>query len=124
MVEASKKEVQLGVEAETDKQIKIDYKIESIIGKGSFATVRKGKNRATGERVAIKILSKRKMGEEDVVSMQNEIEILREIDHPNTVKLIQVYEDKNHYCLVLELMTGGELFDHIIQKETFDEEEA
>ena len=45
-------------------------------------------------------------------------------DHPNTVKLLQVYEDSAHYCLVMELMTGGELFDHIIEKETFDEEMA
>jgi len=38
--------------------IRIEYKIEGILGKGSFATVRKGKHRETGERVAIKIISK------------------------------------------------------------------
>lgn len=79
------------------------------------------------------------MTPEDVVAMQNEIDIMREVDHPNVVKMSNVYEDKNHYCLVMELMTGGEvskqtygynfllliqLFDHIIEKETFDEEMA
>lgn len=64
---------------ETDKEIKVDYKIESIIGKGSFATVRKGKNRQTKERVAIKILSKKRMNSEDVVAMKNEIDILRTV---------------------------------------------
>ena len=49
--------------------MKKDYKIEGVIGQGAFATVRKGKNRETGERVAIKILSKRKMTEEDIVGM-------------------------------------------------------
>jgi serine/threonine protein kinase len=44
---------------ETDRAIKKDYKIESVIGKGSFATVRRGRNRETGEKVAIKILAKR-----------------------------------------------------------------
>ena len=49
---------------------------------------------------------------------------MREVDHPNIVKMFNVYEDKNYYCLVMELMTGGELFDHIIKKETFDEDMA
>lgn len=57
--------------------IKDDYKIKSVIGKGSFATVRKGKNRITNEYVAIKIISKRKMIEEDKIALQNEIDILK-----------------------------------------------
>ena len=46
-----------------------DYKIESVIGKGTFATVRRGKNRCTGEKVAIKILSKEKMAPDDVAGL-------------------------------------------------------
>ena len=38
--------------------IKADYKIESVIGKGSFASVRKGRNRVTKERVAVKVIAK------------------------------------------------------------------
>jgi|TARA_B110000285_G_C15011927_1_gene556928 calcium-dependent protein kinase len=51
------------------------------------------------------------MSEEDLIGMQTEIEILKTIDHPNVVKLIDVYEDERHICLVMELMEGGELFD-------------
>jgi len=58
---------------EAENQLKKDYKIESVIGQGAFATVRKGKHRKTGDRVAIKILSKRKMTPEDIIGMQNEI---------------------------------------------------
>ena len=93
------------------RNIKDTYKIEGTIGKGSFATVKKAKFRATGERFAVKVLSKRKMSEEDKTCMQNEIEILKQVDHPNIVKLIEVFEDERHWCLVMELMTGGELFD-------------
>ena len=53
------------------------------------------------------------MNAEDIVAMQNEIDIMREVDHPNIVKMLNVYEDKNHYCLVMELMTGGEVSENI-----------
>jgi len=36
---------------------------------------------------------------------------LKHVDHPNIVKLIDVFEDDRHWCLVMELMQGGELFD-------------
>jgi len=71
--------------------------------------VRKGKHRKTKERVAIKIMKKNQMKEEDVAAMQNEIEIMKKVDHPNIVKMTSVYEDKSHYCLVMELMQGGEV---------------
>jgi serine/threonine protein kinase len=96
---------------ECTKRIKADYKIESIIGQGAFATVRKAKHRKTKERVAVKILSKRKMSKEEMAGMENEISILESIDHPNVVKLIDTYEDSSHFCLIMELMHGGELFD-------------
>jgi len=106
------------------RNIKETYKIEGTIGKGSFATVKKAKNRATGDRVAVKVLSKRKMTEEDKAAMKTEIEILKQVDHPNIVRLIDVYEDERHICLVMELMLGGELFDQILEKEQFSEHEA
>lgn len=106
------------------RNIKLTYKIEGTIGRGSFATVKKAKFRDTGERFAVKVLSKKKMNDEDKVAMQNEIEILKQLDHPNIVKLIDVFEDERHWCLVMELMQGGELFDQILEKEQFSETDA
>ncbi len=106
------------------RNIKDTYKIEGTIGKGSFATVKKAKHRQTQERFAVKVLSKKKMTEEDKVAMRTEIEILKQVDHPNIVKLIDVFEDERHLCLVMELMQGGELFDQILDKEQFSEQEA
>eukprot|EP00354_Favella_ehrenbergii_P001237 CAMPEP_0170471980 /NCGR_PEP_ID=MMETSP0123-20130129/14092_1 /TAXON_ID=182087 /ORGANISM="Favella ehrenbergii, Strain Fehren 1" /LENGTH=138 /DNA_ID=CAMNT_0010739955 /DNA_START=60 /DNA_END=477 /DNA_ORIENTATION=- len=88
--------------------IKADYKVESVIGKGSFASVRKGRSRATGEKVAIKVIAKRKLTEDDKVGLQNEIDILKQVDHPNIVKLFDIYEDDKYFFLVMELMQGGE----------------
>ena len=49
------------------------------------------------------------MNEEDRMGLQNEIEILTQVDHPNIVKLFEVYEDVSTFSLVMELMTGGEV---------------
>lgn len=49
------------------------------------------------------------MTEEDRIGLLNEIDILKQVDHPNIVKLIDVYEDSQTFSLVLELMTGGEV---------------
>ena len=102
---------------ENFRNIKETYKIEGTIGKGSFATVKKAKHRETGTRFAVKVLTKKKMSEEDLLSLQTEIEILKLIDHPNVVKLIDVFEDERHYCLVMEFMEGGELFEEILERE-------
>lgn len=46
---------------------------------------------------------------EDKVALQNEIDILTQVDHPNIVKLYDIFEDEETYSLVMELMTGGEV---------------
>ena len=51
----------------------------------------------------MRIIRKR-MNEEEVASMKNEIEIMRRVNHPNIVNMTAVYEDKSYYCLVMELM--------------------
>ena len=59
------------------------------------------------------------MSEEDRIGLQNEIEILKQVDHPNIVKLIEVYEDDKHFFLVMELMTGGEVSASTIDRIIF-----
>ena len=49
------------------------------------------------------------MTEEDRVGLQNEIDILKQVDHPNIVKLHDIYEDEKYFFLVMELMEGGEV---------------
>jgi len=93
------------------RNIKEFYKIEKTIGKGNFAVVRKAKNRATNEYVAVKVLSKKRMKEGETIQLMGEIEIMKQIDHPNIVKMIDFFEDEAHFCIVMELMQGGELFD-------------
>ncbi|CDW88495.1 protein kinase domain containing protein [Stylonychia lemnae] len=100
------------------------YKIEEELGRGSFAIVRSAINKKTGEKVAIKIIDRQSLEEEDEIALQTEVDILSQIDHPNVVKLYEIFDDKDCMYLVLELMTGGELFDRIVEKEHYSEMEA
>jgi len=62
------------------------------------------------------------MTESDRESIQTEIEILKLIEHPNIIKLYDVFEDEKYVCLVIELMEGGELFDLINEQKRFSED--
>ena len=57
-------------------------------------------------------------------TLRREIEIMKELNHPNIVKFHDVYEDNTHLHIVMERCTGGELFDKIIQKGRYSEKDA
>ena len=58
------------------------------------------------------------------MSLETEVDMLLQIDHPNVVKLEEIYEDSNNFYMVLELMTGGELFERNVEKDHYSEKEA
>lgn len=49
------------------------------------------------------------LGEDDALALQTEVDILSQLDHPNVVKLFEIFEDKECMYLVLEIMSGGEV---------------
>jgi serine/threonine protein kinase len=53
-----------------------------------------------------------------------ELDILATVDHPSVVKLTEIFDDGNRLYLILEYMGGGELFDRIVEKEHYSENEA
>ncbi|XP_076231514.1 calcium/calmodulin-dependent protein kinase I isoform X2 [Calliopsis andreniformis] len=72
---------------------------------------------------AVKIIDKKALkGKED--SLENEIKVLRRLTHPNIVQLLETFEDKHKVYLVMELVTGGELFDRIVEKGSYTEKDA
>ncbi|KAL5004238.1 hypothetical protein ScPMuIL_017694 [Solemya velum] len=103
------------------------YETGDEIGSGQFAIVRRCKHRKTGIEYAAKyIKKKRSVGrkgarKEDIIK---EVMILNEIDHSNVINLYEVYETKVEVILVLELVSGGELFHYITEKDKLSEEEA
>jgi calcium/calmodulin-dependent protein kinase I len=92
--------------------------------RGSFATVKKATCRSDETDWAVKIIDKTKLDKEDEEALKVEVEILQRVDHPNIVSLRQVYDCPKVFYMVMELMTGGELFDRIVEKEKYTEAEA
>jgi serine/threonine protein kinase len=91
-----------------------DFKLGGTLGCGAFGKVRKAVHVATGRKVAIKFLMKKKIrSEEDRRRVRRETEILKKIQHPNLLRLLQVVESDETYHLVTELVEGEELFQKI-----------
>ena len=64
------------------------------------------------------------MSAKEKIRLKYEIDILKNLDHPNIVRLYEVYEDKSSIYLVTELCSGGELFDEIVARHQFSERDA
>ncbi|XP_061528302.1 death-associated protein kinase 1 isoform X3 [Phycodurus eques] len=104
------------------------YEIGEELGSGQFAVVRRCRQRNTATEYAAKFIKKRRskssrrgVTREDI---EREVNILKEIQHPNIITLHEVFENKADVILILELVAGGELFDFLAEKESLSEEEA
>ena len=102
------------------------YDILEEIGIGGYSRVLKIQNIETGKLYACKELQKNELA--DIDSFNREIDILIKLDHPNIIKLYEVFENEDFIYIVMELCNGGELFDRIIKRtemgNPFTEKEA
>ncbi|KAJ9439464.1 hypothetical protein DIPPA_08910 [Diplonema papillatum] len=95
-----------------DSRVEDHYVIGDELGKGTFAVVKMGVHTKTKEKVAIKIIDKNSL-DVKIENLKTEVRILMNVKHPNIVNLLDVFEDDDRLYLIMELMTGGELFDKI-----------
>lgn len=111
---------------DSDKQpcIEDKYNLKELLGTGAFSEVRLAESKEKpGLMFAVKIIDKKALkGKED--SLENEIKVLRRLKHPNIVQLLETFEDKHKVYLIMELVTGGELFDRIVEKGSYTEKDA
>ncbi|XP_052860145.1 calcium/calmodulin-dependent protein kinase type 1 [Anopheles cruzii] len=124
------------------------YVIKELLGTGAFSEVRLCEHKETAQQYAVKIIDKKALkGKED--SLENEIRVLKRFSsarrsdgtgvgivgplpgtdkprfaHPNIVQLLETFEDKSKVYLIMELVTGGELFDRIVEKGSYTERDA
>lgn len=104
-----------------------EYELGRTLGEGAFGKVKLGTNIFTGEQVAIKIISgEQTRTKKDILQLERERSILIKMKHPNIVNLIKVVDDDAHNrCyLILEYVSGGELFDYIIAHGRLSETDA
>ncbi|KAM0793059.1 hypothetical protein ACM66B_000545 [Microbotryomycetes sp. NB124-2] len=101
-----------------------DYEVISTLGHGSFGKVKLAKHTATGLKVAMKFISKRKISTPEMSNrVHREIQYLSLLRHPHIIKLYDVIATQNDIVMVIEYLSG-ELFDYIVKRGKMPEDEA
>ncbi|XP_063678326.1 serine/threonine kinase SAD-1-like isoform X2 [Bolinopsis microptera] len=100
------------------------YKIGKTLGQGQTGIVKLGVHCKTREKAAIKIINKQKLKTSVLQKVEREIAIMRLIEHPHILGLYDVYESSRYLYLVLEHVSGGELFDYLVKKGRLSPKEA
>ena len=89
------------------------YQLTDDLGSGSFSFVKMGINKVTKEKVAVKIMDKKKMNSTRLESARTEIEIMKICQHPNIIHYIDSYENENNIYIVMEYCEGGTFFEFL-----------
>ena len=89
------------------------YEVKQKLGNGKFGLVKLGINKQTKEKVAIKIMNKKKMDTSDIELMRTEIEILKICQHPNIIRLYDIFENIDYIYIIMEYCPGGDLFTYL-----------
>eukprot|EP00026_Physarum_polycephalum_P010832 Phypoly_transcript_11013.p1 GENE.Phypoly_transcript_11013~~Phypoly_transcript_11013.p1 ORF type:complete len:299 (+),score=64.39 Phypoly_transcript_11013:159-1055(+) len=106
--------------AEIEKQ----YEFKSELGRGAFSIVYLAVNKATSQHYAVKVINKKDLGKDYEKNLKMEVDILKKVNHPNIIALKELFDTPDKLYLIMELVTGGELFDKIVEKGSYTEDEA
>ena len=96
-----------------DEQFEGIFTFVRVIGSGSYGTVIHAVEKATGEECAVKVVEKVQVTPSRLEHLRKEASILSKLHHPNIVRFRQLQETRNNVYLVLEMIHGGTLADHI-----------
>ncbi|XP_062860189.1 serine/threonine-protein kinase H1 homolog [Trichomycterus rosablanca] len=105
-----------------DPRVTAKYEIKALIGRGSFSRVVRVEHKGTRQPFAIKMIETRCREGREVC--ESELRVLRRVRHTNIIQLMEVFETAERVYMVMELATGGELFDRIIARGSFTERDA
>jgi len=101
------------------------YDVHELLGSGSFGDVKRVVHRESGREYACKIMSLHKIKVNNLgAQVKREISVLRQLDHVNVVKLIEVLKNKKHMFIICELVKDGDLFDKLVDCRHFTETKA
>ncbi|OSX70770.1 hypothetical protein BU14_0672s0009 [Porphyra umbilicalis] len=100
------------------------YKLGRLLGEGAFAQVRLAADRETGEHVAIKVIKKSEFAPQEMEYIRREVQVCRQVYHSNIIETRDIFDTSAELFIVLELLSGGELFDQIAEAGSFTEKQA
>jgi len=101
------------------------YEMLDDLGEGIFGSVKLGVEKKTKERVAIKIIKKKKAKPSDIELVRTEIDVMKLCHHPNVVHLLDHFENAEYIFIVMEYIRGGRLTDYMKEKKfNFSEKRA
>ena len=111
--------------SERRNPIEKNYEVLEVIGSGGYGEVKKVRHKELDVIRALKIIKKsRYKSAAELKLIKNEIAIMKVVDHPNIVKLFEFFEDDESFFIITEYVNGGQLFEAIMQKKVFSENEA
>eukprot|EP00873_Tetraselmis_striata_P020056 jgi/Tetstr1/440320/TSEL_028657.t1 len=98
-----------------------NYHVLDLIGEGSFGKVYKGRRKHTGQITAMKFIHKHGKSEKDLKNLRQEIEILRTLRHESIIQMLDAFETKTDFCVVMEF-AQGELFEILEDDQSLPED--
>ena len=111
MVEASSESSEISTSSEHKSKQGSSYKKVKTLGKGAFGTAFLVKHRNTGQFAVIKQIDTISMKNKDILAVHQEAKLLKDQDHPNIIRFIDVYNQpkRQKLCIVMEYASGGDL---------------
>lgn len=110
----------------SEHTVQQDFELGRTLGTGGTSTVRLAKSKINGRDYALKTISLNRMSSSTRRQLLEEVKIMRQMDHPYIIKIVATYMDLHSLYIVMELCTGGELFDLLYEQPgtRFDEQSA
>mmetsp|Transcript_6191 Transcript_6191/g.18736 ORF Transcript_6191/g.18736 Transcript_6191/m.18736 type:complete len:510 (+) Transcript_6191:150-1679(+) len=103
-----------------NRKLRSDYEVQNkILGEGHYGTVRLCVRKQDKKEFAVKSINKSRVSKTSMLT--SEVEIMAKVSHPNIIKVVDIFDEKEFLHIVTELCTGGELFERIIEKSQTNE---
>ena len=116
--------VQLNSAMQSVMSLHQSYFVEETIGTGGFSVVKKCRDKKTNEIFAAKIVNTKRATRQAMQDLETEARLCLQLQHTNIVRLFHHFPDSSFYYFIFELVTGGELFDNIVERECYSEIDA
>ena len=92
------------------------YDIGKDIGKGKYGVMKSAIHKRTGQKATVNLIDKNEIKQQDLELLKREIEILKVCQHPNIIKLYDVFENQDFIYIVMEALCGGDLFGYLCER--------